>query len=191
MNKTIKGAGAAVAAATLLLGNAGSLAYWSDVAGVDSGSVASGELSLAQSACDTTWSLNGGTYAEAAAQDDPATANIDETVGSLVVPGDTLTKSCSYLIQAAGDHLTAKLEVTGPTFTGAGNGLTAELKAKGVFTVAGASVEGITSADDGKVLEATITVDFPFGDTVVNDSQALAAILDDYTVTATQTGVTP
>src|SRR5687767_11072956 len=46
MSKTFKGAGAAIVAGVLLIGGAGSLAYWSDAEGVTGGSISSGELKL-------------------------------------------------------------------------------------------------------------------------------------------------
>lgn len=189
MNKTIKGAGAAVAAGVLLFGGAGSLAFWSASESVAGGSISSGELKLTETSCDATWSLNGGTYTDPVA-DDPGTTEVDETdAGTLIVPGDTLTKSCSYTIEAAGENLSADLTVTAPAESGAA-GLTEEVDTSGAFTVNGATATTITEENDGQPLVATITVDFPFG-VEDNGSQDLTAALDAYTVTATQTNATP
>lgn len=179
MNKTLKGAGAAVAAGVLLFGGAGSLAFWSASAPVEGGTISSGELKLTETSCDATWSLNGGVY----------TVPVEGSVGTLIVPGDTLTKSCTYAIEAAGENLSADLTVTAPAESGA-NGLTDEIVATGAFTVNGATATTISEENDGDALVATITVDFPFG-VEDNDSQDLTAALAAYTVTATQTDATP
>jgi len=51
MNKTIKGSLAAGAAAVLLLGGAGSLAYWTDAADIDGGTITAGTLTLDAGTC--------------------------------------------------------------------------------------------------------------------------------------------
>lgn len=192
MNKTFKAAMAASTAGVLLIGGASTLAFWKDAETVTGGSVSSGELQLTTPVCDTTWSLNGGAYYPAPVADDPLTPTVDESrPASLIVPGDTVTKTCSYLIEAAGDNLQAALTVTNPTETGALNALNDELTVAGAYKVDGvAGVGTISDADNGETLEATITVSFPFG-VEDNESQNLSATLSGYTVTATQTDATP
>ena len=53
MNKTVKGAFAAGTAAFLLVGGAGSLAYWNDTANVAGSTINSGTLTLDSSSCGT------------------------------------------------------------------------------------------------------------------------------------------
>ena len=55
MNRSTKGAIAAGAAAVLLMGGAGSLAFWTADGDVDGGTVTAGTLSLTDLECDTTW----------------------------------------------------------------------------------------------------------------------------------------
>ena len=115
MNKTTKGAVAAAAAGVLLLGGAGSLAYWNATGTVAGGTISSGQLTLTNPDCDpdttagaigSVWKLDDGTTF------DPDTQKI--------VPGDTLTKVCTYDITASGAHLlTADLTVSTPAYTNA------------------------------------------------------------------------
>ena len=62
MNKASKGALAALAAGVLLLGGAGSLAFWTDTAEVAGGAINSGELSLTDTTpgtcADADWVLD-------------------------------------------------------------------------------------------------------------------------------------
>src|SRR5690606_13382356 len=96
MKKHTKGAIAAGVAAVLLLGGAGTLAYWSDGAAIGGTDIASGELSLS----DTT--STGWVYAA-------DNANAGETVAS-IVPGDTITQQHTFTISASGDNISATLD---------------------------------------------------------------------------------
>ncbi|WP_447646051.1 alternate-type signal peptide domain-containing protein [Nocardioides zeae] len=98
MNKTTKGAIAAGSAAVLLLGGAGSLAFWNATADVPGGTVDSGELTLTPAAAGQ-WTFNGAPIA------DPGTVTL--------VPGDELAYTGSYTIGAEGDNLEAGVAVTG------------------------------------------------------------------------------
>ena len=104
-----------------------------------------------------------------------------------IVPGDTLTKICTYDITASGDHLTADLDMSTPSYTGS-NALTGALTVTPTYKVdATVGQTTITSADDTKVLEVTVVVAFP-PEILVEDNttQDLNAVLDDITITATQ-----
>jgi alternate signal-mediated exported protein len=79
LNSTTKGSLAAVVAALLLTGGAGTLAYWNDTENVPGGPISSGQLDLGTPACGAGWVLDGG-----------ATLTTQ-----LIVPGDTLTKTCT------------------------------------------------------------------------------------------------
>ena len=176
MNKASKGALAALAAGVLLLGGAGSLAFWTDTAEVAGGAINSGELSLT----DTT----PGTCADAdwVLDDDeiPAGVSFDPATDTLV-PGDELTKTCTFTVNADGTHLRADLAAGGGTASGA---LAPALSVTGAFTVGSATVTSITEADDGEELTAAITLTFdPAAD---NTTQVQTAMLSDYTVTLTQ-----
>ena len=190
MNKTTKGAVAAAAAGVLLLGGVGSLAYWNATGTVAGGTISSGQLTLTNADCDpatavdatgSVWMLDGS----------PATVFDPDT--QKIVPGDTLTKVCTYDITASGAHLTANLEVSTPDYTNTpANALTdgtaGSLTVDPTFKILSGTVDQrtITSADNAKKLEATVVVTFP-GATSSNLTQGLSAMLDNIIVTATQT----
>lgn len=172
MRKTTKGALAAGAAAILLMGGAGTLAYWTDTGTITGASITSGTLNLANPSCGS-WTLDA---AGGSTTFDPATGTI--------VPGDTLTRTCTFDVVAVGNHLAADLSISTPSYTGS-NALTTDLSASAAFTVGGSSVTSITSADNGSVLSATVTL--VFNTASDNTTENLTAVLNDVTVTATQT----
>jgi alternate signal-mediated exported protein len=179
MNRSTKGALAVAAAGALLLGGAGSLAYWNSSQTVAGGSIASGTLTLTQEAGQscTDWAL------------DAAGGATTYTPGStLVVPGDVITKTCDYTVHASGAHLAAHLTMDATTITGS-NDLSAALVPGATYTLATVPVvdgQAITSSDDGAVLSATITVTFDSGTSGVT-AQGLTAGLDDIVVSLVQT----
>jgi alternate signal-mediated exported protein len=179
MHKSTKGALAAAAAGALLLGGAGSLAYWNSSQTVSGGSISSGTLTLTQEtgqSC-TDWTL------------DAAGGPTAYTPGTtLVVPGDVITKTCDYTVNASGAHLSANLTMDGTSITGS-NALSAALTPGATYALDGSTVasgDAITSADDGAVLSAAITVTFDSSTTGVT-AQGLTAGLDDIVVTLQQT----
>ncbi|TQL47645.1 alternate signal-mediated exported protein [Homoserinimonas aerilata] len=96
MNKFTKASIASGAAIALLLGGAGTLAYWNDSATVNAGIVTAGELSL-ESTGSAVWKVNNQTIT------DPATFRI--------VPGDTLVLEQPLHVIAKGDNLKADLHI--------------------------------------------------------------------------------
>lgn len=190
MKKTTKGALAAVAGGSLLFASAGSLAYWTDDSTVDGDSIESGQLDLSLPDC----TVAAGTHDW---QFDTSNAAFDPDVDT-VVPGDTLTKVCDMTLTMVGSHMTAALDVdsVGANWDPASDaGLTSELVPTVVFLVDGAPYTApltTTSAlPEDYTVRATITLTFPYG-VEDNDSKsplggpALAAILENITVTATQ-----
>lgn len=175
MNKTTKGAVAVGAAAVLLLGGAGSLAYWNATASVDGGQIEAGELTLTPVADTGEWTFNGTTVA------DPTAV--------VVVPGDQLEYTGSYTIGAEGDNLQAGVTVAG----GAAAGTLAPFLTTGLaYTIDGtASVATITEDDDGEVLAVDLDISFPFGTAVDNTSQGTTLDLSALAITLTQTDATP
>lgn len=186
MHKDLKAALAALAGAGLLLGGAGSLAYWNDTGDVPGGTITSGSLALADAGCGD-WTLDGGA--------------VFDFGSDTVVPGDTLTRTCDFDISAVGDHLTADLTAAAPTLSD--SALSDELVIGSSYSLVSldvldnevvvpiapeAGAVSVTSADDGKTLRAAITVRFPFGVAVDNDSNGgVQSVLDAVTITATQT----
>lgn len=174
MKKSTKGALAASASAVLLLGGAGSLAYWNATGDVGGGTITAGELRLTESTAPA-WTLNGAPVADIAAV--------------RVVPGDTLRFTGAWTIAASGDNLQADVDLTGIEGQG---GLTDDVTITDAYTVGGAPLSGsITDENDGDVLAASVVVDFPFGSTVDNGSQGQTLDLTDVDVVVTQTDATP
>jgi alternate signal-mediated exported protein len=175
MTNSLKGTFAALAAAILLLGGAGSLAYWTDSENLPGTSISSGELDLGTPSCGSGWVLDGG-----------AAFTTQE-----IVPGDVLTKTCTLDLVASGAHLGADLDIGTPTWA-ATNALTDELDPTATFEVNGEPTSHITSADDigsGEIV-ATIQVVFD-GPSATNGSQDLTAALQTIAITATQTHDAP
>jgi alternate signal-mediated exported protein len=182
MNKSTKGALAAAAGAVLLLGGAGSLAYWNASATVNGGAITTGSLTLGAGTCDPTWVYSNGTAA-------------GQTVVK-VVPGDAITKSCTFTVGASGDHLSATL--TAPATTtytkNPTSATTDSLSVATTYTINRTPVatllngDKLTSADNGRTLTAKFVVTMPYGSTSVNgnDTQNLTATLNALTVSLTQ-----
>jgi alternate signal-mediated exported protein len=174
MNKTTKGALAAATAGVLLLGGAGSLAYWSDSDTVDGSAFNAGSLNLDPVEGDlcNVWNLDTG---EPGGQ--PFVPGTDK-----LVPGDVVTKVCTFTVDAVGTHLRAGVEAVPGTNSGA---LLPDL------TVAATALEidddpitEITEANDGDVLSVTVSVTFNAASD--NDTQTLAAVLDDIDIVTSQ-----
>ncbi|WP_300404753.1 alternate-type signal peptide domain-containing protein [uncultured Nocardioides sp.] len=187
MRNSIKAALAATAGAGLLLGGAGSLAYWNDATEVQPDTtLTSGTLDLGAPTC-ASWKLD----------DDSDFTPASDTI----VPGDSLTRTCQFQISATGDHLTAQLSANVPSMPD--SALEDELAFTAVYEIdtdatddgtgettvdPDAGAVAFSDADDGSYLRVEFTVDFPFGASVDNDSNgAVSAQLDAITVTATQT----
>ncbi|WP_372735591.1 alternate-type signal peptide domain-containing protein [Nocardioides sp.] len=177
MNNPTKGALAAGAAVVLLLGGAGSLAYWSDTADVPGGDIVTGSLSIDPDGPCTDWVYAAGNAAAGA----PITK---------IVPGDSITKTCDFIVGAEGDNILA--EATMPstvTYTPSATAASLELSADASFKLDGSPFTSGGAVADGQTLTADIVVTFPFDNptgTNVNDTQNLTVTLDALTVTLTQ-----
>ena len=174
MKRSTKGALAASAAGILLLGGAGSLAFWNDDVSVPGGAIAAGELKLSTPDCGDGWLLDDG--------EDPL--NDPYEPGDKVVPGDVITKVCTFDITATGDHLRATLDVTGGGFA-ATNALTDDLDVVATYQIEGVDIPAeITEANGGDTVTATIAVTFDSAS--LNATQTLSATLNAVTITAQQ-----
>ncbi|WP_313407746.1 alternate-type signal peptide domain-containing protein [Aeromicrobium sp.] len=176
MKKSTKGAVAAGAAAVLLLGGAGSLAYWSADGDVAAGSINAGTLSLTPVNAGS-WTLNG------EAVTDQATLR--------VVPGDELLFTGTWTVSATGKNLRADVDFSG--LQGSGDLATAAgVTVDENYTVNGVALtsDRLTSAHNGQTLAATVAVDFDF-DAATNDSQGDVLTLSDGAITVTQVDATP
>jgi len=177
MQKVTKGIVAAGVGATLLVGGGGTLAFWTDNQTVPGGAINAGRLNIVTDATNTgcgPWTLDTGESA-------PSTY----TVGDPIVPGDVLSRSCAYTVQAVGNHLRATLGVSAANFSGAAGNFGGDLTA----AISGTKINGtpateITEIDNGKTLTTSVTV--TFNSASGNGTKNLQTVLDTITVTANQ-----
>ncbi len=172
MKKSTKGVLAASAAGALLLGGAGSLAYWNANTTISGEGIASGQLGLGPANC-SGWTL------------DSAENNGASYDGSAkLVPGDKLTNVCTYAITAEGAHLRANVVASQGAVTG---GLASAFSVAATdVEVNGGAVTSITSADDGQNMTVTIVATFDNPNAVDNTTQNLTGQLSDVTVNLNQ-----
>lgn len=175
MKKSTKGALAATGAAVLLLGGAGTLAFWTDSATVTGTSINSGHLNLDQEDCGDGWTLDGG----------------DVYTTQLLVPGDSLTRTCTYTLDVAGEHLTeVDIAVEAPADVTGAQELIEELNVTTAVALNGTAQASATNVPvkDGDKVTVSMTIEWPYGveDNDSNKPDGLSATLDELTVTLTQ-----
>lgn len=208
MKKATKGALAAAAAGSLLLGGAGSLAYWTSTSDVNGASITSGHLKLVPAtgtgvtAGCTPWKL-----VIPAVLDDPSTTTVDESAAATtadfasqkIVPGDELTRVCNYTIDMTADNLKASLTVTGGGLSGGlANGLSVSdsvYKVTRGGSTTSHALSAATNLANSDAIELDLSVKFTdtggandAGDTddAYNNASGLPATLAALTVSATQ-----
>ena len=165
MNKSAKGALAAAAAGSLLLGGAGSYAFWTSSQTVDAGSLASGSITLTAVNCPTSF-----THTETG------------TAVSLIVPGDTITKQCTGTLTLVGDHIGATVALDPASVASVSGTLGTEINATATMVSPAAHV---TAAG---VYPVTINIDVTFPSTVTSTtSENSTASLNTLNLVATQT----
>jgi alternate signal-mediated exported protein len=180
MNRTTKGALAAGAAGALLLGGAGTLAYWHDNQDVGTAQIRTGSLTLGAPVCADSenaqglhgWQLdNGAPYV-------PGTTRL--------VPGDSISKVCDLPLTLVGEHIGADLAIDDAELTSPSSpSLVDELHPSATFTINGDQVTSVTEAGVYTV-RATVSVEFT-GAAATNASQDGDVDLDKIDITATQT----
>lgn len=155
MKKSTKGLVAAGAAAALLLGGAGTLAYWTADDTVDGGTLSSGSIVLGTPECGEGWVHS---------TSDPVRA-VDQ-----VVPGDTIALTCTVTLDLEGDNIGATLEITEPTTDGA----LASLLDFSTVTLSGTGVVANEVSGSGEyVITATVTAEYPYGTEADNSGQGI------------------
>jgi alternate signal-mediated exported protein len=176
MNKSTKGALAAAAAGVLLLGGAGTLAFWTDTESTPGVTINTGHLDLTDLDCGTGWELDGGTA----------------YTSQLLVPGDTLTKTCTATLDIAGTHFTqADFDVTVPSDLTGNAALLDELSTPVIDVtlndVAQPDATNVPVAD-GDEVEVAITIEWPYGveDNGANVVGGVSATLDQVEIKVTQ-----
>lgn len=176
MRRLTKAAMATGGAAVLLLGGAGTLAYWTADGTASGTELTSGTFDLADGTC-SDWAFSD------ADGGGPVT---------VIVPGDTVVTTCSFTVTATGDHIgIGDVTVSDPTWA-EDNGLTAEL---GTATVESTTLNGVAftapvATTTGDVIAVNVSVTFD-GAGATNASQNLTATLDAITVTIEQAHITP
>lgn len=135
MNKLTKAGIATAAGIALLMGGAGTLAYWNDTATLTGGEITAGNLEIVTP-------INDGTWATATA---PAVAiDIDDY---RVVPGETLVYTTTFDVVVEGDALQAQLTLSGGGIQPATDGKAADEALAGYFNAAGNTVIEVTGTD--------------------------------------------
>lgn len=167
MKKTTKGALAAGAAAALLIGGAGTLAFWSDDAEVDGGEIEAGSIDFSEVECGDDW-LEGGAPV------------------AVLVPGDTVTKECTGTLTLVGDHIGATVALDAASVADAEAAFNDEIVITAALSAPDEAIEGPGSYP----VTVAITVAFD-GPGATNASQESMAALDALELTAEQTHVTP
>ncbi|MCL2466070.1 MAG: alternate-type signal peptide domain-containing protein [Micrococcales bacterium] len=185
MKRLTKAAIATGGAAVLLVGGAGTVAYWTDTATATGTSVTSGDLSVTDGSCgawDYDDSDEGGTAGD-------------------IVPGDLLVTTCEVTVAGTGTHLgvTAELDASSTFDSAAPNPLsTALVLTTSDIAVNGVSVpvdptQGVSITGTSNTITVTVTAEFPYGtDTSPgNDTQDLTALLDNVVINVVQTHTPP
>ena len=170
MRKTTKGAIAVGAGVALLLGGAGTMAYWTDSSDLDSNTtVTAGNLDLAPVAASAawTWKTGGQTFV-------PATSRI--------VPGDTVVFTQRYTVTAQGDRLKAQLMVNGVPTKTAHTPVNPANVLDDKLTVTNPGAAALTFQVDVKV-----EVEFPFGTADAQNGTTQSVDLSKTTISLNQT----
>jgi alternate signal-mediated exported protein len=209
MNKLVKGAIAGAAGIVLLMGGAGSLAYWNDSAnagpGAGANSITAGTLTIT-AANSGSWTK--GMYNNSGVQT-VAPAAVASLAAVKVVPGNRLVYTQSFNVVGTGDDLFFTIgstngAVSAASAAAADVNLATAINAAGsgssftVSSVTGGTVVPATSANTYKVssnagtpstVTVTWTINFPFGaaaETAPTNTKLGAVTLTQGSITLTQ-----
>jgi len=187
MNKFTKAGIATAAAVALLMGGAGTLAYWNSTAALGAGTaITAGNLKVEPTGTG-------------------AWTGIADIANYRIVPGDTLTFTQQVTVTAQGDTLVAKLELA-PDAIEAASGADADVALASLLThsatialngtatngTVGGTATSVTFDPSGSgvmtaVLDVTVTVTFPDGSADADNEAKLGSVsLDDFGVVLTQ-----
>lgn len=191
MNKLLKGSIAGAAGIALLLGGAGTFAFWNDSVAIDSAVVTAGTLKVTPTTAGA-WSYSQG----------GADIAISDLANFAIVPGTVLKYTRTMTIGATGQGMVASLALTGGSIAAnsaaaADVALAAELTKTAQLAVTGTGIVGTSpgtsftvTPGNGAVSAAatvTVTLSFPNKATAQNGAQAGKVKLDALAVTLTQT----
>jgi alternate signal-mediated exported protein len=183
MNKLTKGAIAGAAGIVLLMGGAGSLAYWTGSADLTNGAQTINAGSLSAATTSGSWTVNG---------KDASTTK--------VVPGAIVRYDGVITVTSSGDGLKYKVNVPTQAVTSDNANANAKLAAalgtavQSVepasatgYTVTGSGVDRIYSQPAGPVaFKVSLVFTWPFGTSADNDAQNGTVSLSKNVFTATQ-----
>jgi alternate signal-mediated exported protein len=163
MNKLVKGAIAGASGFALLLGGAGTLASWNASTSLSNATIHSGSLTVTP-ADNAAWTEQGA---------DGSAVEIDSINDYRIVPGDVLTYTRTFNVNAHGDNLKFSAAVTGAL---EGGPLADELKLDIVsheYTNVKVSdnVYSLVDPDQPGTVTFVATVKFPF-DSATNNSMS-------------------
>ncbi|WP_440711475.1 alternate-type signal peptide domain-containing protein [Herbiconiux sp. YIM B11900] len=187
MNKLTKAAIAGAAGIALLLGGAGTFAFWNSSAAISGGTITAGDLKVVNDGTAGVWK-------------DQANNTINIATYK-IVPGDVLTYTDDLTVTAVGNHLTATLamgtqSVTAATAGAADVALAGALTDTAVLTATGTGITGTgptytvnaSAAPVTSVVTVVATLTFPAGTAgQYNDAKTGAVNLSNFNVTLTQT----
>ena len=189
MNKLTKAGIATAAGIALLMGGAGTLAYWNDSANLTGGAITAGTLSINTPVPAGTWSSD-------------KTGAIANIANYKVVPGEKLTYTTTVGVTVVGDALKAELQLGTAAITAAnaaGNttqqnandalatalGSSAALTATGTGVTNVAGVYKIDTTATSVTVSASIT--FPYGTAGSNNAAKNGKVdLSNFSLTLTQ-----
>jgi len=181
MNKIAKGAVAGGIGVALLLGGAGTLAYWTDSANVGGATtIAAGNLKVATSGT-ASWSVtNHGT-----------TTAVADIASYTMVPGDELTFTQPVTITAVGTNLKAKATLGTGAITPLVTGDTEdEALATALGSSADVEIDGAAELDNitaTGTYDVTATISWDFGAAGEGNTARLGKVnLSNFNVTVTQ-----
>ncbi len=152
MNKTTKGTIAVAAAIALLMGGAGSLAYWQDSASVDRAAVTTGQLDV-DIATGCTWTVKG--------KDAAAASPIANIATFRMVPGDTVTCNVNFTTVATGDNLKADASIVWGDRGTLPAGMTE--KVSGTYNSVAITGNTFAVAQGSKQGSLSFSLEWPFG----------------------------
>ncbi len=197
MKKLTKAAIAGAAGIALLLGGAGSLAFWNASANVAGGTITAGELTItaANPEVPGTWTVSNGTIVNGA---------IADITSFRAVPGDVLTYTKDFAITAVGNNLKASVGITGDSITAAtpltpaNTALAAALRNSVITRVNTAEASTLTLVPGNQILNVSAQITWPFDTPIApaatspeSDNPAMNGAVDLSAMTITLTQIAP
>jgi alternate signal-mediated exported protein len=151
MNKLVKGAVATAAGVALLMGGAGTFAYWNDSVGITGGTITAGNLVVTDSApSNGTWTVQ---------KNGTGTANPVTNIATFTAsPGDKFTYTKNVTITATGDNLTATLALGSGSIAAAGATPTAASTALAAYLTKTASITATGTGVTAGSVAGTYTI---------------------------------